>query len=649
MTSHTEIGESTAIGRSLPATSMSRTAVMVRWLVGAAGVLLLGALLFLNPPATTRFFVLFAFAIIASELLLTVRIAPGSYFSVSSTFLFVYFLIGGGLAAAVLDAAAKLLVWVAEIVMKRNPPTSLFALFSVGQAAVSTLAAAFAVTIFVPEVDISDPILVRPVTSMIIFALAYLGVNAATNSLAIASRGSGELRSVLVPQTGVWGAVSLLTSLPFAVILTLVARGAIGYIWATLLIFLLLAGISFAVKLNVRMRQTNEELKTINRIGSLINATLDLSQLFRILARESRRVIQWDGFFIALVEKGTDQVQLIFMTGSGDEITQRTIRRGAGLTGKALETGETIFYERQERESIADEEPMSGQKKARSIVVTPMKFNEEIIGALSVQSLQRDVYGRSELRLLQTVAAQAAIAVRNAQLFQSEQTAKNERDEFLSLVTHEIKNPLTSIRGYADIAEVAIGSNDSEQTLDALRVIREESKRILRLAEDLLDASRAAAGKFSVKFETMDVVRIVRDIVTRYEATSQRPFRIDAPADAPHVHGDPVRLAQVIENLVSNAVKYSPVGTPIHVSVYALGSILKVDVTDFGPGIAPEKLPLIFERFYRVEEAGTEVKGTGLGLYITREIVRMHGGTIEAQSVLEKGTTFSVQLPLRAR
>lgn len=645
MTLQTDIGETTAIGRKLPATSMPRAAVTVRWLVGAAGLVLLVTLLALNPPETTRYFVLFALAMVVTELLLTVRVAAGSHFSVSSTFLFVYFVLAGGIAAAVLDATCKFLVWLAQVVRHKNAPTSLFALFSVGQAVVSCVAAAFAVILFSPKAELSGPIHTRPLSSLIIFAVAYIIVNAAVTSLAVAARGFSEIRSVLVPTTGVWTAVSLLTSVPFAVILTLIAN-AIGFVYSALLVFLMLAGIAFVLRLNVQLRHGNEELKALNRIGTLISASLDQSQLFRILARESRRVLPWDGFFIALAEKGSNDVQLIFMTSSGDEITQRTIQRGTGLTGRALQTGETILYERGDKDPADEEGPLRGGRKARSIAVAPMKFNEEIIGAISVQSFQSDVYGQSELRLLQTIAAQAAVAVRNAQLFKSEQTAKNERDEFLSLVTHEIKNPLTSISGYADIGEKALETSDNELIAEALSVVRTESQRILRLAEDLLDASKAAAGKFTVKFERVRLQEIVRQIVSRYEATTGRAFPYeDVESDVAPVKGDPVRLSQVIENLISNAVKYSPAETPITVRVRPNGGFVRLTVSDQGPGIPPEKLPLIFERFYRVVEGDAVVKGTGLGLFITREIIRMHGGSIEVESTPEKGTTFTVDLP----
>lgn len=643
--STSEIGETTAIGRKLPATRMTGAAVTVRWIVGCVGLVLLAVLLLLNPPSTTRFFVLFVLAMVGSELLLTVRVGPGSYFSVSSTFLFVYFLLSGGLGAAILDGATKLIVWLSQLLLRKNPPTGLFALFSAGQAIISTLAAAFVVSLVSPRTDMSGPVVDSPLTSLIVFAVVYLVVNAALSSLAVVARGFEEIRTILVPTTGFWSGVSLLTAVPFAVIMALIGN-EIGYVRATGLVFLMLAGISFVMKLNVRLRETNEDLKAFNRIGSLLNATLDLSQLFRILARESRRVLQWDGFFIALSEKDSPQVQLIFMTSSGDEITQRTIDRGKGLTGKALETGEMIFYERADAEGIEEDDAIRGQKKARSIVVAPMKFNEEIIGAISLQSFQTDVYGPSQMRLLQTIAAQAAIAVRNAQLFSSEQRAKNERDEFLSLVTHEIKNPLTSIRGYTEIAEQSVAANDSGGAVEALQVIRHEARRILRLAEDLLDASRAAAGKFSIRFEDVDMTEIVRQIVGKYQATSQRPFELYFDPLLPRISGDPVRLTQVVENLVSNALKYSAPETKVLVGLRTNGSLVRLTVADQGQGIPPEKLPHIFERFYRVEAEGNVVKGTGLGLFITREIVRMHGGNIDVQSTVEKGSVFTVQLPV---
>ena len=252
--------------------------------------------------------------------------------------------------------------------------------------------------------------------------------------------------------------------------------------------------------------------------------------------------------------------------------------------------------------------------------------------------------GLPQTRSLAT--AQAAIAIRNAQLFESEKEAKNERDEFLSLVTHEIKNPLTSINGYAVLGEQAVGANDNQSTLDAIKVIRGETAKILRLTEDLLDASKMTAGRFTIVRENLDLVDLVSQIARKHSATSNHKIDLHIAENVPSIEGDPVRLSQVVENLVSNAVKYSPEGSTVTIGLDSSDGLVRLRVRDEGNGIAPDKGAMIFERFYRVEEDGRMVKGTGLGLFISREIVRMHGGDITFESVIGFGTTFLVELPI---
>jgi signal transduction histidine kinase len=259
-----------------------------------------------------------------------------------------------------------------------------------------------------------------------------------------------------------------------------------------------------------------------------------------------------------------------------------------------------------------------------------------------------DAYREQQLRLLETIAGQAAIAVRNAKLFESETRAKNERDEFLSLVTHEIKNPLTSIRGYAAIVRESAGRGDVAPIGEAVRVIEAESAKILRLTEDLLDASRMSAGRFSVRLEKVDLASIARQVVQKYEATSSHKFDCHLPASTAPLKGDPIRLSQVVENLVSNAVKYSPPGSTVHLAMRWEARTVFLSIRDEGGGIPPERLSFLFERFYRVEEEGSLVKGTGLGLFISREIIRMHGGNISVESNVGQGSKFTVELPLEA-
>ena len=647
-----ELGDMTALGRKTPAAEMPRGAVAVRWVVAVAGLVTLGAMLLLNPLPASRLphFALFAAVMLVAEALLVVRIGPGSYFSISSTFLLVYFSISGAVSAAAMAAVVFFLVWAIQRLRERTVQTLLYALFNVGQQILAVLGGGLTIQLLFRREALYEIGNADPVRVVLVFALVYFLITSALTSLAVYMRtGLSEVRSQLWRTTILWGAISLGVSIPFALVIRLIWYAFGGLALPTLFTFAFLAGISLIVRLNTSLRNGNRELMAINSIGALITATLDVYEIFGIIARESRKVLHWDGFFIALGGRDADQIEMIFMSEAGMEIARRRIPQGAGLTGRAIRAGELVHYEQGEQgRELSPDDSFSGRKRPRALVIAPMRFGDEVIGAICVQSFQSDVYGQSQFRLLQTIAAQAAIAIRNAQLFESEKEAKNERDEFLSLVTHEIKNPLTSINGYAVIGEQAVGANDSDATLDAIKVIRGETAKILRLTEDLLDASKMTAGRFTIVRENLDLVDLVSQIARKHSATSNHKIDLNIAENVPAIEGDPVRLSQVVENLVSNAVKYSPEGSTVTIGLDSSDGLVRLRVRDEGNGIAPDKGAMIFERFYRVEEDGRMVKGTGLGLFISREIVRMHGGDITFESVIGFGTTFLVELPIKA-
>ncbi len=220
-------------------------------------------------------------------------------------------------------------------------------------------------------------------------------------------------------------------------------------------------------------------------------------------------------------------------------------------------------------------------------------------------------------------------------------------DEFLSLVTHEIKNPLTSINGFTDFARDAVRNHDHQSALGCLEIVSSEAQRVLRLAEDLLDAAQVSTGKFSIKVETVDLAEIVLKIARRYETVTDRRIEVDGAAELPPIVGDPVRLEQVIENLVSNATKYSPQGTPIRIALLAGDTRVNISIWNGGPAITAEQIPRLFQCFSRLGNGdnGGAIKGNGLGLYISKQIVELHGGSIQVHSTEEEGTTFMIELP----
>jgi len=221
-----------------------------------------------------------------------------------------------------------------------------------------------------------------------------------------------------------------------------------------------------------------------------------------------------------------------------------------------------------------------------------------------------------------------------------------QRDEFLSLVTHEIKNALTAITGFAYFAKKALRNHDDDLVLESLDFVSREAERVNRLAEDLLDVAQFSTGKFSVLMEPVDLNEIASEVAGRYSKTTSRRIEIQVAEKNPRVLGDSARLAQMLENLVSNATKYSPEETAVRVALTGNDSLLTLTVWNGGQIIPAEEMPRMFQRFSRgIKGSGKLVKGTGLGLFISKQIAELHGGSISVVSEEESGTTFTVELP----
>lgn len=225
---------------------------------------------------------------------------------------------------------------------------------------------------------------------------------------------------------------------------------------------------------------------------------------------------------------------------------------------------------------------------------------------------------------------------------------KAQRD-FVANVSHELKTPLTSIQGFAQALLDGAAATPEAQKQSA-QVIYNETARMHRLVLSLLDLARLDAGIADLKRDPVDLTALLHSVGERFGLQAQQAdvaLEVQA-AELPVLIGDGDRLAQVFINLLDNALKFTPAGGSVHVSAVRLGRLIQINVVDTGTGIPAEALPHIFERFYQADpaRAGGGRRGTGLGLSIVAEIVRAHGGTISASSILGQGATFQVQLPL---
>jgi signal transduction histidine kinase len=290
----------------------------------------------------------------------------------------------------------------------------------------------------------------------------------------------------------------------------------------------------------------------------------------------------------------------------------------------------------------------------RSRLVAPLLIGARPIGMISFMRADPDAFSEEELELVSLLGRLVATAVQNIRSYEAERQTVEElrrlsalRADFVSLVSHELRSPMAAVIGAARTLQDRWRRLTPDQREAFLALIADETNRLAALIGDVLDTSRIEAGTFSYSFSDVDLGRLVEDAVAT-AAIGQDEVRVRAAVKGPvpPVRGDRDRLRQVVVNLIDNAVKYSPGGDEVEVSVRQENGAVRIAVTDRGPGIPHDQQRLIFEKFGRAEVAGNAKPGTGLGLFIARSIAEAHGGTLDVRSGPGAGATFVLTLPL---
>jgi signal transduction histidine kinase len=288
----------------------------------------------------------------------------------------------------------------------------------------------------------------------------------------------------------------------------------------------------------------------------------------------------------------------------------------------------------------------------QAYICVPLTARGRTLGsaAFIVTHHQRQ-YTADDVTLAEEVAQRAALALDNARLYQEARDAVALRDQFLSIAAHELKTPLTVLLGNAQMMERRARRDEQlpEREVRAVHLIHEQARRLSRMIAALLDISRLEQGKLSIERGRFDlqalVERVVDEVQPGLTAHTVEYLASDEPII---VEGDELRLEQVLQNLIGNAVKYSVYGGMVQVQVARQTDWASVSVTDHGMGIPAEDIPHLFERYYRASNIhGDQITGMGIGLYIVKEIVTLHGGSVDVASELGTGSTFTVYLPLR--
>ncbi len=349
------------------------------------------------------------------------------------------------------------------------------------------------------------------------------------------------------------------------------------------------------------------------------------------------------------------------------DLAQMRVAPGAGLSGKVFQTGQPELYPTAEAITAA----MLGMTQAnyaifgaatsqmeqpQSAVLIPLVTDHSKVGVLILGNLRRPYsFTDADLGFLQHVADLITLSIENARLRGELQAvraldeASRLKAELMSTLAHEMRTPLTSIKGYSTALLMEEASFSPETQREFLQFIDEECDVLQDLIHDLLESSIIDAGRLKLEFQPVMLPRLAKSLAE--DMARRHPyyrFLVDFPKKFPIVDADQDRVAQVLRNLLDNAIKYSPQGGVIVVRGKVCEDEVVISISDQGIGIAPEHLNRLFEKFFRVKSGlGPHVVGSGLGLPIARTIVESHGGRIWAESQVGQGTTLHFTLPLQ--
>ena len=351
----------------------------------------------------------------------------------------------------------------------------------------------------------------------------------------------------------------------------------------------------------------------------------------------------FDNVAIYLAESKTKTSEVVYARAVGrGKTAEADAVWGEALSHEVLEKGEMVLME-----SKVDLRQM-GRMTSANLVGFPLFIGSKLSGALVFVRFGGPAYSELHIQIAALQAFWAAALIERRELqearveLDSVQRQMRLQDDFVSTISHELRTPLGFIKGYSTSLLRQDTVWDEATQREFLNIIDEEADRLARLIEDMLESARLQSNTLQFKFSAVRIDALLRDLTVRMNTLHPEINILLDIQPLPPVRGDAMRLSQVFDNLFTNAIKYAP-DSDISINVRSIGDRIRIAITDKGEGIPEAYLPFIFERFYRVPGERT-VPGTGLGLYICKQIIMAHHGNIWVESVMGTGTTFIIEL-----
>jgi signal transduction histidine kinase len=382
-----------------------------------------------------------------------------------------------------------------------------------------------------------------------------------------------------------------------------------------------------------------EELTMLQWIDRQLNETLDMAKAMALTLEWSSRVCKARSASMGLLDQEANVVRVVSHYGEPDALTsETTLDLSAPMVKQVIDTQEPLL----QKGNLTN----TNGANATSVFTVPVRLENKVIGIITMTASDENAFKEDARALVSRMADRAAIAIENARLYDAVRAANNAKSEFVSLVAHELKVPMTSIQGYADLLSMAGPVNEKQTQFVA--TIKNAVNRMKVLVSDLSDISRIESGHLHVDLKPVSVLEAATSAregtITEIEKRGHQ-FEMDIEPNLPLVQADKDRLAQVLLNLLSNAYKYTPDGGRIRLRARREEDRVAISVADSGVGLTPEQIAKLGTKFWRADN-GLGQPGTGLGFAITRNLIDLMHGTLEIRSETGKGSIFTVTLPI---
>lgn len=392
----------------------------------------------------------------------------------------------------------------------------------------------------------------------------------------------------------------------------------------------------------------SDELDNVYAISQVVSQAGDWKTALDQITPLIRAIFIYDNLALYRLNPVSNILEATYARAVGRGRTSgEDLAWGESVANQVYSTGQVIFQNPDIPTEIAGE-----RLKKPYLLGIPLQSTHHILGVLVFIRFGGPAYNNDHTRIASYISNQITHLVEREELkkqfdqIEAEQKQIRLQEDFISTVTHELLTPLGFIKGYSSTLLRSDTTWDAASQKEFLTIIDQEADRLQELIDNLLDSARLQSGTMQMEFQPVRLDALIKDVVVRARAQNRGlQVKLEVPPLLSPITGDPRRLSQVLENLMNNTVKYAP-NSPIHIRIQKYADSVEIIFQDFGPGIPAKYMPYVFDRFFRNPEQAPNIHGSGLGLFICRQIVHAHSGEITVESTVGEGTTFTIRLPL---